>query len=100
MLYKGLENKASIPIDDFIQSERLIRNMQQVAFRPPHARTDIYIEFFTRTVRDWNKLPSSFLYSAEYAEDCVTRFTILVRSRDTDSLQIHMLALCIESLNI
>ena len=38
--------------------------------------------FFPRTVRDWNAIPDSLILSAEDAEDCVAKFTSLVRARD------------------
>ena len=38
--------------------------------------------FFPRTIRDWNALPDSLISSAEDAEDCVAKFTSLVRARD------------------
>ena len=34
------------------------------------------------TIRDWNALPDSLISSAEDAEDCVAKFTSLVRARD------------------
>ena len=56
--YKGLKGKASVP-------------------------TDVYKgSFFPQTVRDWNALPDSLISSAEDAEDCVAKFTSLVRARD------------------
>lgn len=33
-------------------------------------------------VRDWNEPSSSLLFSADDAEDCVARFTRLIKSRD------------------
>ena len=38
--------------------------------------------FFPQTIRDWNALPDSMISSAEDAEDCVAKFTSLVRARD------------------
>ena len=38
--------------------------------------------FFPQTIRDWNALPDSLTSSAEHAEDCVAKFTSLVRVRD------------------
>ena len=47
------------------------------------ANTDVYKgSFFPQTIRDWNVLPDSLISSAEDAEDCVTKFTSLVRARD------------------
>ena len=38
--------------------------------------------FFPQSIRDWNALPDSLISAAEDAEDCVTKFTSLVRVRD------------------
>ena len=38
--------------------------------------------FFPQTIRDWNALPDSLISSAEDAENCVAKFTSLVRARD------------------
>ena len=48
----------------------------------PIANTDVYKgSFFPQTIRDWNALPDSLISSAEDVEDCVTKFTSLVRAR-------------------
>ena len=53
-----------------------------MAFQTPIANTDVYKgSFFPQTIRDWNALPDSLILSAEDAEDCVTKFTSLVRAR-------------------
>ena len=47
------------------------------------ANTDVYkSNFFPETVRNWNALPDFLISSAEDAEDCVAKFTSLVRARD------------------
>ena len=54
-----------------------------MAFQTPIANTDVYKgSFFPQTIRDWNALPDSLISSAEDAEDCVAKFTSLVRARD------------------
>ena len=51
-----------------------------MAFRTPIVNTDVYKgSFFHQTIRDWNALPDSLILSAEDAEDCVAKFTSLVR---------------------
>ena len=35
-----------------------------------------------QTIRDWNVLPDSLISSAELSDDCVSKFTSLVRARD------------------
>ena len=83
LLYKGLKGKASIPTDDLIPKTRCCRNQHSMAFQSPIANTDVYKgSFFPQTIRDWNALPDSLISSAEDAEDCVAKFTSLVRARD------------------
>ena len=41
----------------------------------------IYIVFL-QTIRDWNELPDSLISSDEMSDDCVSKFTSLVRARD------------------
>ena len=83
LLYKGLKGKASVPTDDLIPKTRRCRNQHSKAFQTPIANTDVYKgSFFPQTIRDWNALPDSQISFAEDAEDCVTKFTSLVRARD------------------
>ena len=83
LLYKGLKGKASVPTDDLIPKTRRCRNQHSMAFQTPIANTDVYKgSFFPQTIRDWNDLPDSLISSAEDAEDCVAKFTSLVRARD------------------
>ena len=83
LLYKGLKGKASVPTDDLIPKTRRCRNQHSMAFQTPIANTDVYKgSFFPQTIRDWNALPDSLISSAEDAEDCVSKFTSLVRARD------------------
>ena len=54
-----------------------------MAFQTPTAGTDIYKDrFLPRTIRDWNALPESVIFSAEIANGSVAKFTSLVRARD------------------
>ena len=58
-------------------------NQHSMAFQTPIANTDVYKgSFFPQTIRDWNALHDSLISSAEDAEDCVAKFTSLVRARD------------------
>ena len=83
LLYKGFKGKASIPTDDLIPKTRCCRNQHSMAFQTHIANTDVYKgSFFPQTIRDWNALPDSLISSAEDAEDCVAKFTSLVRARD------------------
>ena len=88
--YEPMTNKAidlhmshMIPTDDLIPKTRRCRNQHSMTFQTPIANTDVYRgSFFPRTIRDWNALPDSLISYAEDAEDCVAKFTSLVRARD------------------
>ena len=83
LLYKGFIGKASIPTDDLIPKTRRGRIQHSKAFQTPIANTDVYkCNFFPQTIRDWNVLPDSLISFVEAAEDCVAKFTSLVRARD------------------
>ena len=57
--------------------------MAYMAFQTPIASTDVYkCIFFPQAIRDWNVRPDSLISSAEIADDCVAKFTSLVRARD------------------
>ena len=56
-----------------------------------HFRLPLLIQMFIKvasspppppTIRDWNALPDSLISAAEDVEDCVAKFTSLVRARD------------------
>ena len=54
-----------------------------MSFQTPIANTDVYKgSFFPQTNRDWNGLTDSLISSAEDVEDCVAKFTSLVRAKD------------------
>ena len=83
LLYKGISGKASIPTDDLIPKTGRGRNQHPNAFQTPIANTDVYkCSFFPQIIRDWNVLPDSLISSAEDADDCVAKFTSLLRARD------------------
>ena len=86
LLYKGLKGKASEPTDNLIPKTRRCKNQHSMIFQTPIAivlNTNVYKgSFFPQTIRDWNALPDSLISSAEDAEDCVAKFTSLVRARD------------------
>ena len=83
LLYKGLKGKASVPTDDLIPKTGRCRNQHSMAFQTHIANTYVYKgNFFPLTIRDWNALLDSLISSAEEAEDCVAKFTSLVRARD------------------
>ena len=81
LFYKGLKGQASISVDDLKSPLRHARNHHSEPFQVPYARTDAYRHsFFPETIRDWNALPASTVSSAEFSEDCISRFTSLMRS--------------------
>ena len=62
---------------------RRCRNQHSMPFQTPIANTDVYkVSFFPQTIKDWNVLPDSLISYTEDAEDCVAKFTSLVRARD------------------
>ena len=82
LLYKGLKGKASVPTNDLIPKTRRCRNQHSMAFQTPIANTDVYKgSFFPQIIRDWNAFPDSLILSAKDAEDCVAKFSSLVRTR-------------------
>ena len=83
LLYKGLKGKARIPTDDLIPQTRLCINSHCMAFQLPSASIEAYkCSFFPQTIRDGNDLPDSLFSSTEMPDDCVSKFTSLLRSRD------------------
>ena len=78
LLYKGLKGRAK-----YIPKNRRCRNQHSLAFQIPSASTNAYLHsFFPKTIRDRNELPDSLISSAELSDDCVSKFTSLVRARD------------------
>ena len=83
LLYKGLKGKGSIPTEDLIPKTRRGRNQHSKAFQTPSANTVVYkCNFFPPTIRDWNVLLDSLISCTEVAENCVAKFTSLVKDRD------------------
>ena len=75
--------KARIPTGDLVSKTRRCRNQHSMAFQIPTASLDAYkCSFFPQTIRDWNDLPDSLISSAEMSDDCVSKFSSLVRARD------------------
>ena len=57
-------------------------NQHSLVFQIPTASKNAYKKsFFPQTIRDWNVLPDSLISSAELSDDCVSKFTSLVRAR-------------------
>ena len=49
---------------------------------------------FPKHIRDWNILPDSIISSAELSDDCVSKFTSLVRARDQSSSANPLVGYC------
>ena len=83
LLYKGLKDKARIPTGDLIPKTRRCRSQHSMAFQILSASVEAYkCGFFPQTIRNWNVLPDSLISSAEFSDDCVSKFSSLVRARD------------------
>ena len=83
LLYKGQKGKARIPTGDLIPETKRCRNQHSMTFQIPSASVEAYkCSFFPQTTRDWNVLPDSLISSAELSDDCVSKFSSLVRARD------------------
>ena len=68
---------------DLITKTRRCRNQHSMAFQLPSASVEAYkCSFFPQTIRDWNVLPDSLISSAVLSDDCVSKFSSLVRARD------------------
>ena len=81
-MYRGLKGKARIPTDDLIPKNRRCRNQHSMVFQIPSASKDSYKKSFSQTIRDWNALPDSLISSVALSDDCVSKFSSLVRARD------------------
>ena len=83
MLYKGLNDAASIPTNDLVPPIRHVRKHHTLAFQTPFTNIDIYkSSFFPQNIRDWNSLTDSLLSAAEGTADSVAEFTSLVSASD------------------
>ena len=83
LLYKGLKGKAKIPTGDVIPKTRRRNNQHSMAFQMRSVSVKAYeYSFFPQTIRDWNVLPDSLLSSAELSDDCLSKFSSLVKARD------------------
>ena len=72
-------------IKDIEDTLKLQKDIDRLGIWPgiPTASIDAYLKsFFPQTIRDWNVLPDSLISSAELSDDCVFKFTFLVRARD------------------
>ena len=65
MLYKIVNDKVALDKGDrLVPPLRSTMNMHQLSFQIPSSRSDyIIFSYFTRTIRDWNSLPSGYCVS-------------------------------------
>ena len=77
------ENEERQYTHPIIQSSKMYgRYHHTMAFQTPTDGTDIYKgSFFPQNIRDRNNLPESVNISSEIADECVAKFTSLVRAR-------------------
>ena len=80
LFYKGLKSQDNIPVDDLKTPLRHTRNHHSEPFQVLYGA--YRHSFFPDTIRDWNALPASTVSSAKCSEDCISRFTSLMRSRE------------------
>ena len=78
LLYKDLKGQARILTDDLIPQNRRCRNQHSMAFQIP---SPINLASSPK-LSDWNDLPDSLISAAELSDDCVSKFTSLVRAGD------------------
>ena len=61
---------------------RRFRNQHEMAYQISYASIDTYKKSFSpQTIRDWNYLPDPLISAAELSDNCVSKFTSLLRAR-------------------
>ena len=66
-----------------LSQNRRCRNQHSMAYQISYASKDGYKKSFSpQTVRDWNYLPDSLISAAELSDNCISKFTSLLRARD------------------
>ena len=59
------------------------RNQHSMAYQISYASKDAYKKSFSpQTNREWNYLPDSLISTAELSDNCLSKFTSLLRARD------------------
>ena len=69
----------------FMQMTLSQKNQHSMAYQITcsYASKDAYKKSFSpQTIRDWNYLPDSLISTAELSDNCVSKFTSLLRARD------------------
>ena len=66
-----------------IFQNRRCRNQHSMAYQISFASKDAYKKSFSpQTNRDWNYFLDSVISAAELSDNCVSKFTSLLRARD------------------
>ena len=66
-----------------LSKNRRCRNQHSMAYQISYASIDVYKKSFCpQTIRDWNYLPDSLISPAKLLDNCVSKFTSLLRARD------------------
>ena len=66
-----------------LSQNRRCRNQHSMAHQISYASKDAYKKSSSpQTIRDWNYLPDSLISAAELSDNCVSKFTSLLRARD------------------
>ena len=66
-----------------LSQNRCCRNQHSMAYQICYASKVTYKKSFSpQTIRDWNYLPDSLISAAELSDNCVSKFTSLLRARD------------------
>ena len=66
-----------------LSQNRRYRNQHSMAYQISYPSKDVYKKSFSpQTIRDWNYLPDSLISAAELSDNCVSKFTSLLRARD------------------
>ena len=81
LLYKGLKGKPEFLLMTLSQRTGVAEINTHWSFRfPLLVKMPTRKVSFPQTIRDWNVLPDSLISSAELSDDCVSKFTSLVRA--------------------
>ena len=73
----------SCPMQMTLSQNRRCKNQHSMAYHISYASKDAYKKSFSpHTIRDWNYLLDSLISAAELSDNCVSKFTSLLRARD------------------
>ena len=66
-----------------LSKNRHCRNQHSMAYQISYASIDVYKKSFSpKSIRDWNYLLDSLISAAKVLDNCVSKFTSLLRARD------------------